>query len=164
MLLTQTAPHCDCGQAATGLLPAPSLIPSISISLKPTNLHSPMVLLPLSLWELQASPDDIALRPLPLPALSFLSSKFLFTSRLLASGGYCSPLGSPQSHAAVLGSALHPARSWGAGTGVVPFQGGANTSTKAAQSAPEPQELPMQPAELQQLCGMKCLSVRQAHT
>jgi len=90
---------------------------------KPSNLHSPIVLLPLSRRELQASPGDIALRPLPLPALSFLSSKFLFISRLLASGGYCSQLSSPQSRAAALGSALHPVRRWGAGADTVPSQG-----------------------------------------
>lgn len=86
MLPTQTAPHCECGQAATGLPPVPLLLLSNSISLKPSNLHSPTVLLPLSLQELQASPGDIVLCPLLLPALSFLSSKFLFISHLLALG------------------------------------------------------------------------------
>ena len=164
---TQTAPRCEHGQAATGLPPAPSLLPSISISLKPSNLHSPMVLLPLSLRELQASPGDTALRPLPLPALSFLSSKFLFISRLLASRGYCSHLSSPQSLAAALGSALHPARRWGAGADVVPSQGGANASTGSAQSPPESHELPTKPANrvTKELRGMRCVSASvKAHT
>lgn len=170
MLPTQTAPHCECGQAATGLPPAPLLLPSNSISLKPSNLHSPIVLLPLSLQELQAPPGNIVLCPLLLPALSFLSSKFLFISHLLALRGYCSYLSSPQSQAAVQASALHPVQRWGVGANTVLSQRGGNTGTRAAQSPPEPHELPAKPANrvvtVTDLHGMRYLSVsiRQAHT
>lgn len=142
MFPTQTTPHCECGQAATGLPPTTSLLLSTSFSSKPSNLRLPIILLPLSPQELQASPGDIALRPLPLPALSFLSSKSLFISRLLASGGYCSYLSSSQSPAVVLGGSMCPTQRWGAGTNIVLSQGGANAGTREAQSPPEPHELP----------------------
>lgn len=83
------------------------------------------------------------LHPLPFPALSFLSSKFLFISHLLALGCFVH-LSLPAEPSRCAGKGSAP----GVEVGALP--GGGNVASEQLKAPFEPHKLPTKPTGLQQ--------------
>lgn len=111
MLPTQTAPHCGCGQVATGLPLAPSLSPSISLSFKPATSTLPQYCshFPSRTFKHILVTSCYTLFP-SLPFHFFHQSFFSSPTSLLWGVLFTSRC--PQSRATVLGEALHPVWRW----------------------------------------------------
>lgn len=107
MLPTQTAPHCDCGQAATGLPPAPSLSPSISISFKPATSTLPQHCSHFPSRSFKHILVTSCYTPFPSLPFHFFHQSFFSSPTSLLWGVLFTSL-CPQSRAAVLGRAQHP--------------------------------------------------------
>lgn len=156
LLPTQIAPHRDCGQAATGLPPAPSLSPSISISFKPATSTLLQYCSHFPLRNFKHILVTSCYTPFPsLPFHFFHQSFFSSLTSLLWGVLFTSHL--PQSRAAVLGRALHPVWRWESSQRE-------KTQHQSSSKPPRASQAPYKTHRVtRELRGMRCTSLSVRH-